>query len=75
MPAWYDSRFTGLFAGFDRVPPRPHDPDVEAWAGTVPGTTGRRRVSPLSRAGRNRLKNHIIFALSALLGRASATQT
>lgn len=41
MPAWYDSRFTGLFAGFDRVPPRPHDPEVAIWAGTVPATTSR----------------------------------
>ena len=51
MPAWYDSRFTGLFAGFDRVPPRPHDPDVEAWAGTVPGTTGRPQEVPTGGAG------------------------
>src|SRR5271166_4074308 len=36
MPAWYESRFTGLFTTFGRVPLRPHDPDVAMTAGELP---------------------------------------
>jgi ribosomal protein S12 methylthiotransferase accessory factor len=36
MPAWYESRFTGLFTTFGRVPLRPHDPDVPMTAGELP---------------------------------------
>jgi len=39
--AWYDSRYTGLFAGMNRVALRPHDPDVVIWAGTVPSSLSR----------------------------------
>ncbi len=41
MSSWYASRFTGLFAGLNRVPCRPHDPDVVVWAGTVPPSEKR----------------------------------
>jgi ribosomal protein S12 methylthiotransferase accessory factor len=41
MPEWYASRYTGLFAGINRVPPRPQDPDACVWAGTVPASEGR----------------------------------
>jgi ribosomal protein S12 methylthiotransferase accessory factor len=41
MTAWYASRYTGLFTGINRVPPRHHDPDVCVWAGTVPASEGR----------------------------------
>jgi ribosomal protein S12 methylthiotransferase accessory factor len=34
---WYASPYTGLFRPCGPVPPRPHDPDVCLWAGTVPG--------------------------------------
>src|SRR5438046_10526171 len=33
---WYQSRFTGLFRDFERVAPRPHDPQVSVCAGIVP---------------------------------------
>jgi ribosomal protein S12 methylthiotransferase accessory factor len=33
---WYASPFTGLFARHGPVPPRPYDPDVCAWSGTMP---------------------------------------
>ena len=36
MPAWYESRFTGLFTTFGRVPLRPHDPDIPMTAGELP---------------------------------------
>jgi ribosomal protein S12 methylthiotransferase accessory factor len=36
MGAWYESRYTGLFSRFGRIPPRPHDPAVAIWSGTVP---------------------------------------
>src|SRR5579859_7282940 len=41
MPPWYASRFSGLFTAFGRIPPRPHDPDVAIWAGTVPASRSR----------------------------------
>jgi ribosomal protein S12 methylthiotransferase accessory factor len=34
---WYASPYTGLFRGCGPVPPRPLDPAVFAWAGTLPG--------------------------------------
>jgi len=36
MPAWYESRFTGLFTLFVRVEPRPHDPSLPMTAGEMP---------------------------------------
>jgi ribosomal protein S12 methylthiotransferase accessory factor len=36
MTAWYASRYTGLFSRTTAVPPRPHDPDVCVWSGTLP---------------------------------------
>lgn len=36
MNAWYESRFTGFFREFQRVAPRPHDPQVSVCAGIVP---------------------------------------
>ena len=36
MNAWYESRFTGLFRDYQRVAPRPHDPQVSVCAGIVP---------------------------------------
>ncbi len=36
MPAWYESRFTGLFTLFVRVNLRPHDPSLEMTAGEMP---------------------------------------
>jgi len=36
MNAWYQSRYTGFFHGFDRVAPRPHDPQVSIFAGIAP---------------------------------------
>src|SRR4051794_35331749 len=36
MPEWYESRFTGLFTAYGRVPLRPHDPDVPVTAGALP---------------------------------------
>jgi len=34
--ACYESRFTGLFRDFQRLAPRPHDPEVSVCAGIVP---------------------------------------
>ena len=36
MPAWYESRFTGLFTLFVRVELRPHDPALPMTAGEMP---------------------------------------
>jgi thiazole/oxazole-forming peptide maturase SagD family component len=36
MPAWYESRFTGLFTLFVRVALRPHDPSLPMTAGEMP---------------------------------------
>jgi len=36
MPAWYESRFTGLFTLFVRVNLRAHDPSIEMTAGEMP---------------------------------------
>jgi ribosomal protein S12 methylthiotransferase accessory factor len=36
MPGWHDSRFTGLFTFFGRLPLRPHDPAVAMTAGEMP---------------------------------------
>ncbi len=36
MPDWHDSRFTGLFTLFVRVPLRPHDPSLPMTAGEMP---------------------------------------
>lgn len=36
MPGWHDSRFTGLFTYFGRLPLRPHDPKVAMTAGELP---------------------------------------
>jgi ribosomal protein S12 methylthiotransferase accessory factor len=33
---WYASPYTGLFSRCGPVPPRPHDPAVCAWSGTIP---------------------------------------
>jgi hypothetical protein len=33
---WYISPYTGLFSRSGPVPPRPHDPAVFAWSGTLP---------------------------------------
>src|SRR6516225_5006036 len=45
MAAWYASRCTGLFTAFGRVPPRPHDPAVAVWAGTVPRGAGAQELA------------------------------
>jgi ribosomal protein S12 methylthiotransferase accessory factor len=36
LKTWYASRFTGLFSQCGPIPPRPHDPAVHVWAGTLP---------------------------------------
>ena len=36
MPAWSESRFTGLFTLFVRVELRPHDPSLPMTAGEMP---------------------------------------
>src|SRR5512139_3574135 len=36
MAGWHDSRFTGLFTFFGRLPLAPHDPDVAMTAGEMP---------------------------------------
>jgi ribosomal protein S12 methylthiotransferase accessory factor len=33
---WYASAFTGMLSRSGPVPRRPHDPEVSAWAGTIP---------------------------------------
>jgi ribosomal protein S12 methylthiotransferase accessory factor len=51
MQPWYASRFTGLFSHFGPVPPRPHDPAVTVWAGTVPPWGPRGQELPTGGAG------------------------
>jgi ribosomal protein S12 methylthiotransferase accessory factor len=50
---WYASRFTGLFTQFGPVPPRPHDPALAVWAGTVPPGGGREQELATGGAGWN----------------------
>jgi ribosomal protein S12 methylthiotransferase accessory factor len=35
-PPWYESRFTGLFTSYARLPTRPHDPDLDIVGADLP---------------------------------------
>ncbi len=46
MPAWYESRFTGIFNLLVHVELRPHDPSLAMTAGEVPGwNTGEEQIA------------------------------
>src|SRR5262245_52049557 len=48
---WEDSLYTGIFTRLGRVAPRPHDPDVRAWSGTLAPWGARSEELPVGGAG------------------------
>src|SRR5438309_413874 len=51
MTPWYASRYTGLFAHCGPLPPRPYDPAVAVWAGTLAAWGARRQDIAVGGAG------------------------
>ena len=49
--AWYESRYSGLFTAFGPLDPRPHDPDVVMWAGSLGPSGARHEVIHIGGAG------------------------
>src|SRR5438876_6310 len=54
MFPWYESRFTGLFSHLSWMSPRPHDPTIPTWSGTLPSWGACSRDLTLGGAGWDR---------------------